>query len=52
MIVRRCTRVTRLAMQRGTLETMRDSEQDEDDETAPNKLGDVVALSVSTSTRA
>ena len=34
---------TRLAMQRGTLETMRDSEQDEDDETAPKMLGDVVA---------
>ena len=30
-------------MQRGTLETMRDSEQDEDDETAPKRLGDVVA---------
>ena len=35
--------LTRLAMQRGRLETMRDSEQDNDDEAAPKKRGDVVA---------
>ncbi len=35
--------LTKLSMQRGTLETMRDSEQDEDNETAPKKLGDLVA---------